>query len=128
MKNNDFLDIDIYQNMVTNIDKFEKFEREARNGVNDNSGKSISLKQVCSHFTGLDRNGAKALTSGCMECEKENKEWVGLRLCLTCGHVGCCDASKGMHATKHFVNSSHPVIVDLPDKTWKWCYIDKIYG
>ena len=44
------------------------------------------------------------------------------------GHVGCDDFSKGMHATKHFVNTGHPVIVALPDKPWKWCYIDKIYG
>ncbi len=67
-------------------------------------------------------------TSGCEECEKEHAEWVALRLCLSCGHVGCCDSSKGIHATKHFVNTAHPVIVALPNKLWKWCYVDKIYG
>ena len=66
--------------------------------------------------------------SGCEECEKEGTEWVGLHLCTMCGHVGCDDSSKGMHATKHFVNTGHPVIVALPHKPWKWRYIDKIYG
>jgi hypothetical protein len=44
------------------------------------------------------------------------------------GHVGCDDPSAGMHATKHFVNTRYPVIVALPDKPWKWCYIHKLYG
>jgi uncharacterized UBP type Zn finger protein len=55
------------------------------------------------------------------ECEKEGTEWVALHLCTICGHVGCDDSSKGMHATKHFVNTGHPVIVALPDKAWKLC-------
>ena len=54
--------------------------------------------------------------------------WIGLRLCVYCGHIGSDDSSKGVHATKHFVNTGHPVIVALPDKAWKWCYIDKLYG
>jgi hypothetical protein len=44
------------------------------------------------------------------------------------GHVGSCNASKGMHASKHFINTTHPIIVALPDKPWKWYYVDKIYG
>src|SRR5918999_5638474 len=67
-------------------------------------------------------------TVGCEECEIEKTQWVGLRLCLTCGHVGCCDSSIGLHATKHFVNTGHPVMVALPNKPWKWCYIHKVYG
>lgn len=61
MKNNDFLEVDAYQSMVTNIEKFERGDGKAQNG------KSISLKQVCNHFTDLDGNGAKALTPGCVE-------------------------------------------------------------
>ena len=73
-------------------------------------------------------------TSGSADCEKEGimdwigLDWIGLRLCTICGHVGCDDSSKGMHATKHFVDTGHAVIVALPDRTWKWCYIDKLYG
>jgi hypothetical protein len=125
MKNNEFLDVDAYQTMVTNIEKFQKQER---NTQEDNNNGNISIKEVCSHFSDLDLKSIGPATSGCEECEKERTGWVALRLCLTCGHVGCCDSSKGMHATKHFVNTSHPVIVALPNMPWKWCYVDKIYG
>jgi hypothetical protein len=124
MKNNEFLDVGAYHTMVTNIEKFQKQERNAQ----ENNNVKISIKEVCSHFTDIGGKNVIPTTSGCEECEKEHTEWVSLRLCLTCGHVGCCDSSKGMHATKHFVNTIHPVIVALPNKRWKWCYVDKIYG
>jgi len=47
---------------------------------------------------------------GCEECLKTGSDWVNLRLCLTCGHVGCCDSSPNRHATKHFRKSNHPII------------------
>jgi len=51
---------------------------------------------------------------------------VHLRLCLTCGHVGCCDNSPNRHATKHFHATSHPVIKSFePDEDWAWCYVDE---
>jgi len=50
-----------------------------------------------------------------------------LRMCLTCGHVGCCDSSVGLHATKHFKETGHPVMVALPSKSWEWCYIHEEY-
>jgi transposase-like protein len=124
MKDNEFLDVDAYQTMVTNIEKFQKQER---NTQEHNNG-SISIKEACSHFADIGEENIIPTTSGCEECEKEHTDWVALRLCLTCGHVGCCDSSKGMHATKHFVSTTHPVIVALPDKPWNWCYVDKIYG
>jgi uncharacterized UBP type Zn finger protein len=82
---------------------------------------------TCSHFADITDLNISPITSGCEGCEKEGTPWIGLRLCMTCGYVGCCDASKGMHATKHFVNTTHPVIVALPNKLWKWCYVHKIY-
>jgi len=52
---------------------------------------------------------------------------VHLRLCLTCGQVGCCDDSKNKHATAHFHSTGHPVIESLePGENWRWCYVDKI--
>jgi uncharacterized UBP type Zn finger protein len=124
MKNKQFLDVDAYQTMVTNIEKFQKQERN----IQEHNNGRISIKEACSHFADIGEENIIPTTSGCKECEKEHTDWVALRLCLTCGHVGCCDSSKGMHATKHFVNTTHPVIVALPDKPWKWCYVDKIYG
>ena len=53
-------------------------------------------------------------------------KWIGLRLCLTCGHVGCCDDSPHTHATKHFHATTHPLIRSLePGDRWGWCYVDE---
>jgi uncharacterized UBP type Zn finger protein len=67
-------------------------------------------------------------TKGCEECEKIGSSWVHLRLCLTCGHVGCCDSSPNKHGTKHFKETEHPVIKSYePGEDWKWCHIDEIF-
>lgn len=63
---------------------------------------------------------------GCEECRKNNYKWVHLRICLTCGHVGCCDSSVHKHATRHFHAENHPVIASLETgENWAWCYIDE---
>ena len=62
----------------------------------------MSNKKNCEHFIGIDENNISPKTSGCEECEKEGTDWVALRMCLLCGHVGCCDSSIGLYATKHF--------------------------
>ncbi len=66
-------------------------------------------------------------TDGCAECLKAGTDWVHLRICRVCGHVGCCDQSRGKHATKHFHTSKHPVMesYDPPDP-WGWCYVDEV--
>lgn len=65
-------------------------------------------------------------TTGCAECLAQGDSWVQLRLCLSCGHVGCCDSSKNRHATAHFRDTQHPVIQSLqPGEKWKWCYLEK---
>lgn len=64
---------------------------------------------------------------GCEECLKMGSDWVHLRLCLTCGHVGCCDDSPNRHATKHFHQTKHPLIRSLePGEDWGWCYLDEL--
>lgn len=63
---------------------------------------------------------------GCEECRKNNYKWVHLRICLGCGHVGCCDSSVHRHATKHFHAAGHPVMASLePGENWAWCYADE---
>jgi len=65
-------------------------------------------------------------TDGCEECVKNNYKWVHLRVCLTCGHVGCCDSSIHKHATKHFHKEQHPLMASLEDgEHWSWCYVDE---
>jgi uncharacterized UBP type Zn finger protein len=64
---------------------------------------------------------------GCEECLRMHSEWVHLRLCLECGHVGCCDSSPNRHATKHFHKTGHPIVRSFqPDEDWGWCYIDEV--
>jgi len=65
---------------------------------------------------------------GCEECLKEGTSWVKLRLCLTCGHVGCCDSSEGKHANAHATETAHPIMRSFePGEDWRWCYVDKTY-
>jgi uncharacterized UBP type Zn finger protein len=80
------------------------------------------------HCTHTDQiNDVTPNTNGCEECLKIGGRWVHLRLCLTCGHVGCCDQSVGKHATKHFHATDHPIIQSIePGEDWGWCYIDEV--
>jgi len=64
---------------------------------------------------------------GCEDCLKTGDTWVHLRLCLECGHVGCCDSSKNKHATKHFHATQHPLVRSIePGESWVWCYVDEM--
>jgi uncharacterized UBP type Zn finger protein len=63
----------------------------------------------------------------CDECVRIGSTWVHLRMCLGCGHVGCCDSSPHRHATKHFKLTNHPLVRSIePGETWVWCYIDEV--
>lgn len=69
----------------------------------------------------------KPSAPGCEECLKIGDTWVHLRLCLFCGHVGCCDSSKNKHATKHFHATQHPIVRSMePGEDWMWCYVDEV--
>ena len=81
----------------------------------------------CEHIKVVDID-KKGNTKGCEECEKIGSYWVHLRLCLTCGHVGCCDNSINKHGTKHFNNTRHPIIKSYePGESWKWCFVDELF-
>ncbi|HEX2217834.1 MAG TPA: UBP-type zinc finger domain-containing protein [Gemmatimonadales bacterium] len=80
------------------------------------------MTDTCPHLPS-EPHGARA--TGCEECLAAGGRWVHLRLCLTCGHVGCCDSSPGKHATGHFHATGHPVIQSFePGEAWGWCYVD----
>lgn len=82
------------------------------------------MTERCEHFAQLRPVAPR--TKGCEECMKSGDRWIGLRLCLACGHVGCCDDSPNTHATKHFHATGHPLIRSLePGERWGWCYVDK---
>ena len=65
---------------------------------------------------------------GCEDCLQLGTRWVHLRLCLTCGHVGCCDSSPMRHARAHAHTARHPIVQSMePGETWRWCYVHENY-
>jgi diadenylate cyclase len=83
------------------------------------------MPKKCAHIDQI--RAVTARTNGCGECLRTGDEWVHLRLCLTCGNVGCCDDSKNKHATAHFDSTRHPIIESLEaEEDWRWCYVDDI--
>lgn len=84
---------------------------------------------ACEHLVDAPDCVTPTSASGCPECLRLGLTWVHLRLCLTCGSVGCCDSSVGKHATAHFTQTGHPVMRSLePGEAWRWCYVDETLG
>ena len=86
--------------------------------------------QTCSHLSAAAHRkaGVHPSAHGCTECLASGDVWVHLRLCLTCGHVGCCDDSPNRHATRHYHDSKHPVIRSYePGEDWGWCFVDHAF-
>jgi CPA1 family monovalent cation:H+ antiporter len=95
--------------------------------VDDELVSESSRAGDCTHLREAPRVIAPSTPEGCEECLREGTRWVHLRLCLSCGHVGCCDSSVGRHATVHFHGTGHPVIRSLePGEAWRWCYLDEL--
>ena len=84
---------------------------------------------MCSHLEKFERKRTSPVHPsghGCKECLETGDEWVHLRLCMACGHVGCCDDSPNRHATRHHHATRHPVIKSFePREDWAWCYVDE---
>ncbi|AIZ64572.1 zinc finger UBP-type protein [Hymenobacter sp. DG25B] len=80
---------------------------------------------LCTHLSALETI-VPASHHTCPECVALGDKWVHLRVCQTCGHIGCCDSSKNKHATQHFRATQHPVVVSAePGEQWAWCYVDE---
>ena len=80
----------------------------------------------CTHINQIGEVTPSA--EGCEDCLKIGGRWLHLRLCMTCGHVGCCDSSPNRHATEHFRSTGHPVIKSFePGEEWGWCYVDELF-
>jgi CPA1 family monovalent cation:H+ antiporter len=90
----------------------------------DNLGRPTEA--TCSHLD-MIRPVAPNSLSGCEDCLREGSEWVHLRLCLSCGHVGCCDSSPRRHARAHWLRAEHPLVQSFePGEHWAWCYEDEL--
>ena len=78
----------------------------------------------CSHLDQIHPVTPSA--DGCEECLKIGDAWVHLRMCMVCGHVGCCDSSKNKHASRHFKATGHPIVQAFGSgEDWMWCYVDE---
>jgi len=89
-----------------------------------NFQKEDVVQEPCRHMQSLKM--VTPQTNGCEECLQSGDRWVHLRICMQCGHVGCCDSSKNKHATKHYHGTKHAVVQSFePNETWLWCYMDQ---
>lgn len=83
------------------------------------------MSAECTHLS--EASDVTPSGDGCVECLASGGRWVHLRLCMACGHVGCCDSSPGQHATKHFHGTGHCLIQSYePGEDWWWCYVDEV--
>lgn len=83
------------------------------------------MSQPCDHLAQAREVTPSA--NGCEDCLRTGDRWVHLRLCMTCGHVGCCDSSPNKHARAHFHEVGHPLVRSFePGEDWWWCYADEV--
>ena len=86
------------------------------------------MADTCVHLSQISEHISPQTLNGCEECLVGGDSWVSLRICLNCGHVGCCDSSKNKHAVAHFHEVSHPIIETFgSSEKWKWCYVHEMY-
>ncbi|MGI8762055.1 MAG: cation:proton antiporter [Jatrophihabitantaceae bacterium] len=114
--------IDMEESMLDRIE-------DAASRVDDELVSPQQRAGDCEHLREAPRVVAARTPEGCEDCLREGTSWVHLRLCLTCGHVGCCDSSVRKHADGHFRQTQHPVMRSIePGEAWRWCYVDELLG
>lgn len=83
------------------------------------------MQAACTHLKQI--RVTETEVNVCRECIKLGDPWVHLRMCMVCGHVGCCDDSKNRDASRHFQTTEHPLIRSIePGEAWAWCYVDEV--
>jgi uncharacterized UBP type Zn finger protein len=81
----------------------------------------------CAHLDQIEVTELPESVEGCEDCLATGDVWLHLRICLVCGHVGCCDDSPNRHASAHAASSDHPLIRSLePGEEWSWCFVDEV--
>jgi hypothetical protein len=113
---------------VENIPGLSDVRRHGRMALGDRStpGKMGVMPDTCSHLdTVVDVTPS---SEGCEDCLRTGGQWLHLRMCMACGHVGCCDSSPHRHASAHFrAEPDHPIIRSYePGEDWWWCFVDQL--
>jgi uncharacterized UBP type Zn finger protein len=81
----------------------------------------------CTHLEQVEYFEPQGDVAGCEECLKTGDRWVHLRMCQTCGKIGCCDSSPNRHASRHAAQDDHPILRSIePGEEWSWCVIDEV--
>lgn len=85
------------------------------------------MAATCTHLDHVRLTRLPDEVAGCEDCLAAGGQWVHLRICLECGHVGCCDSSPGRHASKHGAVAGHPIMRSIePGEDWAWCFADEL--
>ena len=85
------------------------------------------MSAICSHLDQIEVTELPDRIAGCEECLAIGGTWMHLRMCETCGHIGCCDQSPNRHARAHFHTTSHPIVRSAePGEDWSWCFVDEV--
>jgi uncharacterized UBP type Zn finger protein len=84
------------------------------------------VAEICSHLDQITVDMPSEI-AGCEECLKTGDQWVHLRVCRSCGKVGCCDSSPNKHASAHAREEDHPIMSSLePGEDWSYCFVDEV--
>lgn len=111
------------------LDRAEPVDTSMRDEDLGADGMGTAGAGGCDHLRDAPEHTRPTTPNGCKECLRDGTEWVHLRLCLSCGHVGCCDSSVNKHATAHFRDTEHPVMRSFElGEAWRWCYVDDALG
>lgn len=115
--------LDLEESMIDRFDEGDEEERPEPLAVPGGAAED------CAHLRAAplvcDSDGPDV----CAQCVAEGLAWVHLRMCLTCGNIGCCDSSPGNHAAGHYTSTDHPVMRSVePGEAWRWCYVDELLG
>jgi Zn-finger in ubiquitin-hydrolases and other protein len=85
------------------------------------------MNETCTHLDQIEVSDLPDEIKGCEDCLAIGARWVHLRMCMTCGKIGCCNSSPNKHATQHANTSGHPIVRSAePGEDWCWCYVDEL--
>ncbi|HSY16659.1 MAG TPA: Na+/H+ antiporter [Jatrophihabitantaceae bacterium] len=124
------LDDEILRHALTSIDMEESLLERIADATPGSADLVVSNKLGdCVHLRQAPQVAVARTPGVCPECVRTGTAWVHLRMCLTCGNVGCCDSSIGRHAEAHFTATAHPVMRSIePGEAWRWCYVNHLVG
>ncbi|MFG1793488.1 Na+/H+ antiporter [Nocardia sp. NPDC049149] len=125
------VDYEILQHVLARLDleesMIDRFDEADDDRVETLAGPLAA--ENCAHLQAAPLVLEPVEPGECAECLAEGMTWVHLRMCLSCGHIACCDSSVGNHATKHYQSTEHPVMRSVePGEAWRWCYVDELLG